>query len=207
MVKPFRYPSSISSELAIALLRDFLSSTVGSAVAVMAKDTATEMVSVVVGCRVGERVGYRLGTGDGSRLGTGEGCVGTGEGIGLGLSEGLMVGRELGAGTGVRLGPEVGFGLGMGVGMGTGVGTDGDAVGVKVGTWPGQSTSSCILHLPLPVNCRTHPPPPALAAELSTVKAPSSRSWLSMTMYLVVVMSASARTVRAQENRKHTSQQ
>ena len=124
-----------------------------------------------------------------------------------------MLGRGDGTGDGAAVGFDVGVMLGWGVltmvgaGVGTGVGTDGDAVGMKVGSWPGQSTSSCILHLPLPVNCRTHPPPPALAAESSTVKAPSSRSWLSMTMYLVAVMSASARTVRAQENRKHTSQQ
>jgi hypothetical protein len=53
-VKSLRYPSSISSEFAIALLSNILSALVGAAVAVIASDTATEKVSAVVGNSVGE---------------------------------------------------------------------------------------------------------------------------------------------------------
>jgi len=82
----------------------------------------------------------------------------------------------------------------LGRGDGTG---DGAAVGIDVGVMLGwHLTSSCIRHSPLPVNSRTHPPPAAPAAE--TIKAPRSRSWLSMMMYLVAVMSASARTATSE---------
>jgi len=114
------------------------------------------------------------------------------------MGVGLGIGAEVGIALGLALGRGVFFIVGAEVG--TGVGTKGAAVGTNVGSWSGQSISSCILHLPLPVNCRTHPPPALAAAELSTVRAPRSRSWFSMTMYLVAVISASARTVRSRRN-------
>jgi len=99
-------------------------------------------------------------------------------------------------------GEEEGFTLGLGVscingaGLGVGVGAEGAAVGMVVGSWSGQSNSSCIVHVPLPVNWRTHPPP--APAESSTVKAPRSRSWFSMLIYLVVDIVESASTATKQ---------